>query len=284
MIETRCDIIAADGVNLVGDHYPGDNSASVLFAHGGGQTRHAWKNAAKRLSDQGWSTLTYDLRGHGDSDWAPNGVYRIDDFASDLLTVAQFLPKPVHVVGASLGGISAMIAAGQLDKTAFASVTLVDITPTMQPEGFLKIVGFMSEHLDDGFASLEAAADVIAKYMPHRPKPKDLSGLSKNLRKQSDGRYYWHWDPKFITGMWGAREERRREILVEAVRSISAPMHLIRGRLSELVSEQAAQEFLEAYPDAVCTDVSGAGHMVAGDKNDVFIDALEKFITKAECS
>ncbi|MBZ4276289.1 lysophospholipase, partial [Mycobacterium tuberculosis] len=44
---------------------------TVLFAHGFGQTRHAWTATAQSLAAAGYQTLAYDARGHGDSDWNP---------------------------------------------------------------------------------------------------------------------------------------------------------------------------------------------------------------------
>ena len=52
----------------------------------------------------------------------------------------------------------------------------------------------------DGFATLEEVADAIADYQPHRPRPRHLDGLAKNVRLGDDGRYHWHWDPRFRTG------------------------------------------------------------------------------------
>ena len=269
-----------DGIDLVCDQF-GDNApASVIFAHGGGQTRHAWKKAAESIADKEICAVTFDLRGHGDSGWAPEGKYSLEDFGADLLSIAKVLPKPIHVVGASLGGMSAMVAAGYLDREAFSSVTLVDVTPTMEIEGILKVVGFMSAHLKDGFGSIEEAAEVIAEYLPHRPKPKDLRGLSKNLRQREDGRYRWHWDPDFMSGMWTAGQARPRDYLKTAVTNIDVPIHLIRGGQSELVSAAAVKDFLELVPHAAFSDVAGAGHMVAGDKNDAFVEAVENFIVE----
>ena len=55
---------------------------------------------------------------------------------------------------------------------------------------------------------------------------------------------------------------------------------LVRGRLSDLVSEETAREFLELQPDARLVDVSDAGHMVAGDRNDVFTEAVAGFLAE----
>src|SRR5439155_21066479 len=105
-----------------------------------------------------------------------------------------------RLVGASLGGLAALVAVGQSDDLATALV-LVDVTPMVEMDGALRIRDFMVEGLDS-FERLEDAADAIAAFIPNRPRPSDLSGLRKNLR-QRDGRWYWHWDPRFMQGRSG---------------------------------------------------------------------------------
>jgi hypothetical protein len=52
----------------------------------------------------------------------------------------------------------------------------------------------------------------------------------------------------------------------------------VRGKLSDLLSEEGARHFLELAPHAKYADVSGAGHMVAGDRNDLFTQAVRGFL------
>ena len=52
----------------------------------------------------------------------------------------------------------------------------------------------------------------------------------------------------------------------------------MRGKLSDVVSLEGAAEFRAAVPHARFADVSGAGHMVAGDRNDLFTDAVIEFL------
>ena len=66
--------------------------------------------------------------------------------------------------------------------------------------------------------------------------------------------------------------------MVEASRRIKIPALLVRGGSSELVKEAHAKEFLELVPHADYVDVSGARHMVAGDRNDHFSAAVLSFI------
>jgi pimeloyl-ACP methyl ester carboxylesterase len=269
-------------LELVADEFGDPNTASrfVLFAHGGGQTRHAWQSSARLLADKGMHALSLDLRGHGESAWAADADYSMEAFAHDLIAVAAKLPKPPVLVGASLGGISGMIAAGELGKNAFEALVLVDITPKMDERGVEKIVSFMGQDLEHGFESLEAAAQSIATYLPHRKPSKNLDGLKKNLRLGEDGRYRWHWDPKFMTGTSRPSASKDPDRLSQAVQAAQIPLLLIRGKMSELVTEEAVEDFLKIVPHAKYTDVAGAGHMVAGDNNEVFTQALIEFLNE----
>src|SRR3546814_14158383 len=98
-----------------------------------------------------------------------------------------------------------------------------------------------------GFASLEEAADAISAYNPHRPRPKDLSGLAKNLRQHEAGRWHWHWDPAFVQGKFGSPDETRAPVvepdrLARAVDRLEVPTLPVRGRSSDLLSEGRARE------------------------------------------
>lgn len=270
----------ADGVVLRGDAYgPADGKAVVLL-HGGGQTRHAWGGAAMALAARGWRAVAIDQRGHGGSDWADDHFYRIDHFARDMRAVATSFDAPPAVVGASLGGLASLLGCGEAeDPAAIASaVILVDITPTVERAGVERIVNFMMKRALDGFADLDEVADYVASYLPDRPRPKTTAGLEKNLRRGEDGRWYWHWDPGFITDIETRMEDRDPERMKAAAARLFMPALLVRGGKSDLVTPETAQEFVDIAPNARFVDVVAAGHMVAGDQNDVFIEAVTGFL------
>ena len=278
MKETR-EFKGYEGLTLVADAFGDPKDPPVLFAHGGGQTRHAWGGAAESLGRTGWYAVSLDLRGHGDSAWCPDGKYGMEYYSRDLIEVAGVFSQKPSIVGASLGGLAAMVVEGFMAPGTFRSLTMVDITPRMEQSGIDQIMGFMSANMEDGFATLEEAADVIANFLPHRKRPKNLDGLSKNLRLRDDGRYRWHWDPAFVTISTGAREAGNEGYLDRIAEGVKIPTHLIRGQLSQIVSEEAVQHFLEVIPHAAYTDIFDAGHMIAGDKNDVFNEAVASFLT-----
>src|SRR5947209_14994971 len=272
------------GVRTVADRLGDPSARAVVFLHGGGQTRRSWGKAATAVAQRGWQAVTIDLRGHGESDWSSEGDYRVVSFAGDVQEVLRTLPPQPVLVGASLGGFTSMLLAGELSPGSASAVVLVDIVPNMEQSGANRIHAFMADRVESGFGSLEEVADAIAEYNPHRPRPTDLEGLISNLRRRGD-RWYWHWDPQFISGTapfppFELTDADRMHTAVEAILRNGVPMLLIRGQVSDLVSQERADEFLARFPQVEFTDVRGAGHMVAGDRNDVFAEAVLDFLTR----
>lgn len=270
------------GVELAADAYGSAQKRAVVLIHGGGQTRHSWGGTAAALERRGWYSVAYDQRGHGNSQRPDDSDYSNRAFARDCVDVCNELANatgaPPVVVGASLGGLAGLLAEGELSPGCTSALVLVDITPRMERQGVDRIVGFMLERVEEGFVSLEEAADAVAAYQPHRPRPSDLSGLAKNLRLDEDGRWRWHWDPNLFLGPRPVGTGVQAQHYEDAARALTVPTMLVRGRRSDLVSEETAQHFLELQPAARFVDVSDAGHMVAGDRNDVFTDAVAGFL------
>lgn len=272
------------GVRLAGDRRGDPAAPPVLFLHGGGQTRYSWHGTAAAVAEVGYQALTVDARGHGESAWAPDGDYRLSSYAGDVGIVIESLASPPVLVGASLGGLTSILLLGEQAPGAARGLVLVDIIPDMEKAGADRIQAFMAEHAVTGFGSLQEVADAVAAYNPHRPPPSDLSGLRKNVRER-DGRFYWHWDPRFVGGTADLPPSEIGDIdrlhrAVAAIVDAGTPVLLVRGKVSDLVSAEKAAEFRARFPTVEFLDVSGAGHMVAGDRNDVFTAAVVDFLTR----
>lgn len=272
------------GVRIAADRHGDPDARAVVFLHGGGQTRRSWGRAAGAVAERGWQAITVDLRGHGESDWAADGDYRVASFAADVREILEQLPPDPVLVGASLGGLTSMLLAGELCRGIASAVVLVDIVPDMDPSGAERIHAFMADKMVDGFGSLDEVADMIAQFNPHRPRPTDLDGLRNNLRRRG-GRWYWHWDPRFIDGTAAhppleVEDTERLHAAVAAILADAVPVLLVRGQVSDLVSRDRADAFLVQFPQVEFVDVEGAGHMVAGDRNDLFADAVLAFLDR----
>jgi pimeloyl-ACP methyl ester carboxylesterase len=154
---------------------------------------------------------------------------------------------------------------------------LVDVVPRFEKDGSARIRDFMFSGID-GFDSLEQAADAVAAYLPHRAKPRSPEGLKKNLRLR-DGRWYWHWDPAFLT----KPEDDpfvRMDMLEQAAINLEVPILLIRGKLSDVVSAEGVQDFLTKVPHAEFVELLEAGHTAAGDDNDAFSEVVVEFVNR----
>lgn len=269
----------ANGLTLAADVMGPEDAPTVILLHGGGQTRHSWAGAMHKLARRGYHVVNYDARGHGESQWSPVGDYSAEALASDLRAVLATVNRPVALVGASMGGMTSFYAIGSSDQPIADVLVMVDIVLRPAPVGVAKIHKFMRAN-PNGFASLEEAADAVAAYNPDRPRPKDPSGLLKNLRLREDGRLYWHWDPRFLDIRPSAEPPELGNQLVDLSHKVTVPTLLVRGGNSDIVDDQAVAEMCERVPQTEVYDVPGAGHMVAGDKNDPFIGGVIAFLER----
>ncbi|MBH2074481.1 MULTISPECIES: alpha/beta fold hydrolase [unclassified Pseudomonas] len=266
------------GNRLAADVSGPQDGPPVLLLHGGGQTRHSWSRAHRTLAEAGYRVISLDARGHGESDWIENGDYGPQSQVEDLLAVIDTLGAAPALVGASMGGVNSLLACAA-DPRLASCLILVDVTPRLELKGVDHILEFMTGNAD-GFASLEQAAQVVSAYNPHRQQTTDTRGLEKNLRQRDNGRWYWHWDPRFIAGDHRQKVARIAQRMQDAAGKIDIPTLLVRGKQSDVVSPEGAQELQAMIPHMTFVDVEGAGHMVAGDKNDLFNAAIIEFLQR----
>ena len=263
----------SEGLSLAADMLGGDECPTVLLAHGGGQTRHAWGGAALALALRGWRAVSIDQRGHGDSDRSPEGHYLMGHFGADLRAVARQLDRPV-AVGASLGGIAALVAEGESPDPMLRAVVLVDITPRVRPEGGRAGRRFHEGPCRDRLRLAGGSrrrgrrlpAEAQAPARPHRPAEEPARRRGRPL-VLALGPGVHHRRPRAAGGPGPPSGSKPARACWPGGAS---PTLLVRGGSSDLVTETEARAFLDLAPHARFVDVSGAGHMVAGDRNDAF--------------
>jgi len=269
--------LTPDGLKLVADVGGAQDAPLVVLLHGGGQTRHSWSGAMNMLIAAGYDVINFDARGHGDSGWSPDGDYGLGARSGDLRVVLEGTDKPVALVGASMGGMTSFYAVGHGLVPNAQALILVDIVLRPAAAGVAKIRKFMEGHVE-GFATLEEVADAVSAYNPQRPRPRDPSGLLKNLRRRDNGRYYWHWDPRMLDIMPNPDTPDWTDELLAVSDKILVPTLLIRGGQSDIVDDAGVEEMQKLVPQTQILDIAGAGHMVAGDKNDAFNAGVIEFL------
>ena len=265
---------SGDGLRLSGSRLsmPGPQ---VLLAHGFGQTRHSWAGTQERLGGAGFGSLAWDMRGHGESQSNPaNHAYSVSDFIGDHVAAAGLVGGQPVLVGASMGGLTGLLA--QASHRPFSALVLVDVTPRWEAAGMQRIHDFMTAH-PDGFESYDHAARVIHDYLPHRRARKSDEQLAKLLRFDHQQRLRWHWDPRLLSE-FVADSQHLQETIAEEARKIDVPVLLISGGRSDLVSDDTVAHFIERVPHATHVRLPEATHMLAGDDNDAFTDAVLAFL------
>lgn len=267
------------GLRLVGDVSGPFDAPAVILLHGGGQTRHSWSRAMHRLAAQGYRVVSYDARGHGDSDWAPDGDYSLPAMAADLKSVRATLNGPVALVGASMGGLTSFLAVGSSTPSMADALVMVDVALRPAQEGVQNIARFMRA-APNGFATLEEAARSVTAYNPGRPRPSNPETLMRNLREGKDGRLRWHWDPRFLDTIPSNEPPSRSNSVIEVSQNVRVPVLLVQGEHSDIVDAEAIAEMRHLVPQTEVVQVPGAGHMVAGDRNDAFASAVIAFLER----
>jgi len=260
----------ADGLALAGEAFGDPAAPPVLFFHGGGQSRNAWRRSARIVAEAGYYGIAFDLRGHGDSDWAEDHDYLLEAYARDVERLLYRFDRRVTLVGASRGGQAALVG-GSRHPARTRLIALADVAPDMREDGLDGIRSFFAESMN-GFTTLDEAADVLARNIgPERiDDPERLAG---SMRRDNAGRWHWRWDP--------ATGERRflyppseNEAVLAAAARVETPVILVRAERSHLVTDAGVAHFKQLAPQLEVLVAPGVGHMFTADRNDTFANDL----------
>lgn len=269
------EVMTSGGVRLAGEIHGPKTGGVVIFLHGGGQSRSAWRGAARRLAAAGCRACTMDLRGHGDSDWSDRAAYHVDDFAGDLIATIGQMGSPAVLVGASLGGHIAMLVAARRPNLCRA-LLLADVTPWIDETA--------GDHIRDtlrlsaaGFATVEDAAAMIGRLHGDAGQGGDPQRLRRHLRAGRDGRLYWTWDTRFLLDS-NVRFGGEGGLFVAEATRLSVPVLVMMAEHSNLTTPDEVAAFKAAVPHVESVIIPGARHMVTGDVNDAYADAILGFL------
>ncbi len=262
--------LQGDGLELAGSAYGSSTAPPVLFFHGGGQSRNAWIGSAKTVAEAGYYGISFDLRGHGDSDWAIDGDYLLDAFGRDVEHLISRFNQPVTLVGASRGGQAALVG-GSRHPDKVRLIMLADVAPMMRNDGVDGIRAFFAEG-ETGFATLDEAADSLARHL-NQPRMDNSGRLARAMRQDDAGHWHWRWDPAT-----GKREflhpPSEAEALLAAAARVKSPIVLVRAEFSHLLTNEGVSRFQQLAPQLEVITAKGVGHMFTADRNDAFANQL----------
>ena len=247
---------------------------SLILLHGFTGHARTWDHVAAPLADR-FRVLALDQRGHGDSDWALDGDYRIASMARDLAAFAEALcPAPFGLVGLSMGGRVAMAYAGS-HPGRVERLVLVDIGPEIAPDGLTRIRTTVG-NIPDELASEEQAYLLLRAASPRYSEPLLRHRIKHGFHRLPDGRLAWKYD-KVLRAQ--AREDLRDvpDLWPDLAR-IDCPTLIVRGIESDVLSPQIAKRMLETLKNGRLVEIPDAGHTVPGDQPEAFLAALRTFL------
>ncbi len=255
----------------------------LVLLHGGGNEAHLWDEFAPCIAAH-YRVLAVDQRGHGDSDWDPQGRYDSDSMADDLEQVLDgFGIERFVLVGFSMGGRAGMIFAGR-HPNRLAGLVLVDIGPELDARGRIRIGSEMTDQRAPVFQSIEEYARLLARNYP-AGSPEALQRMAKyGLRKRTDGRFELKSDPKLRSDRGDPEAARAQEAALtermwDALAKLPCPTLVVRGAASDILSPEIADRMVDdVLQNGRLAVVPQAAHSVATDNPKGFEEAVSAFI------
>src|SRR5215472_3616076 len=252
----------------------GGNGHPVLFLHGGGLNAHTWDVVALMLHKR-FRCIALDQRGHGDSEWSAARDYGVDTQVGDIEGFIELLRLETPLlVGQSMGGLNA-IACAIRHSERIKGLVVVDVGPEINPSGAERIREFSSTpELDSPETFLERAT----KFNPLRDPEVLRRSLFYNLRQLPSGKWTLKHDQRRSTEEAARISNAQRERLAQQVTAIACPTLILRGALSEVLTDAAAERFAHSLKNARWTRIEKAGHNVQGDNPGGMLDAMLPFL------
>jgi len=252
----------------------GGSGHPILLLHGGGLNAHTWDVVCLMLRDR-YRCVALDQRGHGDSEWSPANDYGVETQVVDVegFVDSLKLANPV-LVGQSMGGLNSMAYAVRR-SVQMKALVVVDVGPEINPAGTQRIREFAgTPELESPEAFLERAV----KFNPLRNPAVLRRSLFYNLRQLPTGKWALKHDQRRASEEVGRIAAAQRERLAKEVSQISCPTLIVRGALSDVLSDEAAEKFARSLPHARWLRVENAGHNVQGDNPRGLLDAMNPFL------
>ncbi len=277
--------VHVNGLRLHYLDWGNEDKPPMLLLHGRIQSAHSWDFTALAFHDE-FHVIALDERGHGDSDWAPDGDYTAATQFPDIEGFVDALKlDAITLIGHSMGGRNSMVYASRHPERLRALV-IVDMAPqTGGPDG----PDFLSAQQAPQRPNFRGArrrppqeADSFEEYVqtshalnPRRTLEQLRGSLAHQVRQFPDGKWRLKWDPVLRSA---DSNGLGAEKLWGCFSLIRCPTMLIRGGESRMVSDATVQRMKEYIPTMKSAVVAGAGHGVPGDRPAQFQQEVRQFL------
>lgn len=259
----------------------------LLLLHGGLDHCRNWDWLAARLSKD-WHVIAPDLRGHGDSQWSPDGHYSMAAFVCDLATlVEQQQWAPLSLVGHSLGGNVCLRFTGIYPDKVRRVVAIEGLGPSPEiiaQETQLSIAERMqkwvteqqrlADRMPRRYQSFDEALRRMQEENKHLSNEQALHLTQHGVKQNDDGTYSWKFDNYLRS--WLPVDMTRAQIH-ELWSRIACPALLVWGKES-WASNPEEDGRVKFFQHAKVAAVEQAGHWVHHDQPEQFMALLTEFL------
>ncbi len=275
---------APDGLDLFAWRYgPADAPLTALCMHGLTRNHKDFEPLIAKL-DARFAFVAVDVRGRGRSARDPDPAhYTPATYAGDMVALIDHLGlSRVALIGTSMGGLMAMV---MMRKRAgrIAGVVLNDVGPVLERAGLQRIAGYVTavEPLADWDAAAEAVARVQADIFPDFRPDDWMAFARRTFRELPTGEVILDYDPAITRTVGDVKPGIALRFamwrLFKAMRR--APLLVIRGETSDILSGKTAARMLRRHPDAALVTVPRVGHAPILDEPEA-VTAIEAFLER----
>ncbi|MBX7110414.1 MAG: alpha/beta hydrolase [Dehalococcoidia bacterium] len=245
----------------------------LLLIHGFTHHSRTWDSFALAMRDR-FRVLALDMRGHGESQWAPRDQYSPLYLADDIEAFVKALGlRQFAVLGLSLGGRAAYTYASRRPPE-LSRLVIVDIAPLTAPAGSARVISTVTGAYE--FPSSEDAISLAQSLAPNQLPDEVRHRIENNLVRLADGRSAYRYDRAFHEdpAVVAVPQEHGWESLAR----ITVPTLLIRGADSDVLTPELASRIVETVPGCQFVRITGAGHVVHHERPDEFAEAVRAFL------
>ncbi len=269
--------VECDGARIHYLHWGTRGHPGLILVHGGAAHAHWWSFLAPLLTSH-YDVVALDMSGHGDSD--RRATYPRETWAKEILAVsdAMHFPSPPVVIGHSLGGLIAIIAASLYGDRMAGTIIVDSPVHKPNPETDAARRGWSFGPLKT--YPTEEAARARFKLIPPQPCDNDfvVDYIARTSMKSVPGGFSWKFDPNLFTSV-------TQDKMSDHLARVKCRIALLRGEFSVVVPRETSEYMFELLDrNAPLVEIPQAHHHLILDQPLAFIAAVRALLADWEHS